>query len=73
MKDKITGFTGIATSQHIYLTGCNQYGLQSQEPGKDGEIRKVEYFDVGRLEIIGEGIPAESLAGAPGGPERERP
>jgi hypothetical protein len=28
VKDKITGFEGIATSKHIYLTGCNQYAVQ---------------------------------------------
>jgi hypothetical protein len=54
-KDKVTGFEGIITSEHNYLTGCTQYGLQGTV-GSDGKIPKIEYLDKVRLEIIGEGI-----------------
>jgi len=73
VKDKITGFEGIATSKHIYLTGCNQYALQPVI-NKEGKVPDREYFDEGRLEIIGEGINLEEIAGEkPGCDFREHP
>jgi len=73
-KDKITGFTGMITSVHTYLTGCSQYGLQPQDLTKDGEPQKIHYFDTGRVDIVADGITVESVSNNnPGGPERERP
>lgn len=72
-KDKITGFEGIVTSKHIYLTGCNQYGLQPPID-KEGKVPSKEFFDEGRLEIIGEGISTESVSVEENGCDfRERP
>ena len=59
-KDKITGFEGIVTSKHIYLTGCAQYGLQ-KAVDKEGNIPEVKFFDEGRLEIVGEFITAKEV------------
>lgn len=73
MKDKVTGFTGIATSKHIYLTGCNQYGLQPKVD-KDGKVPDKQYFDEGRLEEVGNGIKSsEVLAEKNGCDFRENP
>lgn len=72
-KDKITGFTGIITSKHIYLTGCNQYGLQPAVD-KDGKVPDKNYFDEGRVEIIGAGVTAAEVSAAENGCDsRERP
>ena len=72
-RDKVTGFQGIITSKHIYLTGCTQYGLQPPVD-KDGKFTEQNFFDEGRIEIIGEGIAAEEVAGDdPGCDRRERP
>jgi len=72
-KDKITGFEGIITSKHIYLTGCNQYGLQPKID-KDGKIPDKNYFDEGRIEIIGDGISSESVMAQENGCDfREHP
>lgn len=60
-KDKITGFEGIITSKHIYLTGCNQYGIQPSID-KDGKVPDKGYFDEGRIEIIGDGVSVESVS-----------
>jgi hypothetical protein len=60
VKDKITGFEGIATSKHIYITGCNQYGVQPSID-KDGKIPDPKWFDEGRLEIIGPGITSAEV------------
>lgn len=71
-RDKITGFEGIVTGRAQYLTGCDQYSLAP--PAKDGSINRSEWFDEGRLEVIGDGIEPETVAGPrPGGPQREAP
>lgn len=61
-KDKVTGFRGIIIGEAKYLFGCTQYGLAAQtfdpEKGKRGE---TEWFDEGRIEIIGEGIKASDV------------
>ena len=49
-RDKITGFTGVATGHVDYLTGCNQTLLapRSSDPSKRPE---AEWFDDQRLEM----------------------
>jgi hypothetical protein len=72
-KDKVTGFEGIIIGRIEYLTGCDQYGLVPEYKGS-GELPKSEWFDVGRLEIIGDGITATQVQSAkPGGPNRDAP
>lgn len=62
VKDKITGFEGIAVTKLIALFGCCQYGVSARvydsEKSKRGE---TEYFDEGRLEVTGPGIAAEEV------------
>lgn len=48
-KDKITGFTGVATGYVQYLTGCNQV-LVAPRVAEDGALRDSQWFDVQRLE-----------------------
>lgn len=72
-RDKITGFEGIIIGRIKYLTGCDQYGIVP--PAKDGEVKSSQWFDVGRVEIIGDGVSVDSVmsdkAGGPSnGPER---
>lgn len=72
--DKITGFSGIITSRVQYLTGCDQYGITPKMQKKDTEVKRTEYFDEGRIEVLGEGIkPAKVAAPARGGPNRDAP
>ena len=72
-KDKITGFEGIITSKHVYLTGCTQYGIQPTID-KDGKVPDKNYFDEGRIEIIGEGFTGESVTAKDNGCDyREHP
>lgn len=53
MKDRITGMTGVVTSMCFDLYGCVQAALH---PGldKDGKIAEQHWFDVARLEKVGE-------------------
>lgn len=71
-KDILTGFEGIITSKHSYLTGCTQYGIQP--PMKDGNLSDMRYFDEGRIQITGDGIDLNAVrADEPGCDFRERP
>lgn len=61
-KDKITGFEGIIVSKIEYLFGCAQYGIAPPVYDNDKQKRgETEYFDEGRIEIIGVGVTAKSV------------
>lgn len=65
-KDKVTGFEGIIIGKTSYLTGCDVYGLAG--PATDGKVNDTNWFDEGRLEIIGDGVdPADLLVEKNGG------
>jgi hypothetical protein len=71
-RDKITGFEGIIIGMITYLFGCQQYGIAPK--AKDGKLEDSHWFDVGRVEILGEGITPESVtADKPGGENRDAP
>lgn len=71
-KDKITGFTGIITGRAQYLTGCDQYVIAP--PAIEGKLESSQWFDEGRVEIIGDGVKAEDVAmEVAGGPNRDAP
>jgi hypothetical protein len=66
LKDKVTGFTGIAVVKGIHLFGCNTYALAPA--AKEGKLEDAHSFDEGRLEIIGPGITADEVKSSkPGG------
>lgn len=72
-KDKVTGFEGVITSKHIYITGCNQYGLQPKID-KDGKIPSKEYFDESRLEYFEQQVTPDEVTGEENGCDfREHP
>ncbi|SHM05027.1 hypothetical protein SAMN05216428_11275 [Nitrosospira sp. Nsp11] len=71
-RDKVTGYEGIIIGRAQYLMGCDQYSLAA--PVRDGKISPSEWFDEGRIEIIGPGISAVSVSTTkPGGPNRDAP
>ena len=48
MRDRVTGFTGVATGVVFYLTGCNQV-LLTPPVGEDGKARDAGWYDQQRL------------------------
>ena len=71
-RDKITGFEGILIGHFRYLTGCDQYGIVPRV--KDGEVKGVQWFDEGRIEILGDGFSATAVQSVKnGGPNRDAP
>lgn len=69
-KDRITGFVGIVTARHTYITGCDQYTLTPKK-NEDGDIKDQYSFDEGRVEVIGDGILVATVqTKVKGGPQR---
>ena len=52
LKDKITGFEGVAMGRTEYFTDCTHYGLCSQSLNKDGEPIGWHWFDETRLILV---------------------
>lgn len=69
VKDTLTGFTGIATSQTKFLHGCTQWGVKSEEL-HEGKPIALQYFDDPRLEVVeaSDVVRAEGSDPANGGP-----
>ena len=51
VKDKVSGFVGIAISKTEYLNGCIQYGVQPQTKESDKKP-ETEFFDAEQLEVL---------------------
>lgn len=70
-RDKVTGFTGICVSKHTFITGCDQYALQPEYLKETNVIPESRAFDVGRIEVLGDGISIKEITDTekPGGPE----
>lgn len=60
VRDRISGFEGIAISRVEYLTGCTQYGVAPTS--FDGVIKSSEYLDWQRLEYSAKKTGLEVIA-----------
>lgn len=61
VKDKVTGFEGIAVCRCEFLNGCIQYHVSPK--AKDNEIKKDEWVDEQQLKVTGDGV-AKSIPDA---------
>jgi len=52
VRDKITGFKGIAIAKCEYLYGCAQFCIKPQKLSKEGSMLEGQYIDIEQLEII---------------------
>jgi hypothetical protein len=59
-RDKVTGFEGVVTGKIEWMYGCNQYCILPPVD-KDGKLPGGEWFDEGRVEIIGDMIALEEV------------
>lgn len=66
-KDKVTNFSGIIVTKLESLFGCTQYGIAPKII--DNKRGDTDYFDEGRIEIIGNGIRPEEVKGSHPGPD----
>jgi len=68
MRDKVTGWTGIAIAKVTFLNGCVQYSLKPQNLDKDGKLIDSSTIDCQQLEVIGVGLaPKEAPKKLTGG------
>lgn len=51
VKDKVSGFIGVAVAKHSYLNGCTRITVQPKIDN-DGKLPASETFDEPQLEII---------------------
>ena len=56
VKDRISGFTGIAVSRAVYLQGCNRIQVQPKSTEEGTRLPEPLSFDEPDLEVIGWGI-----------------
>jgi hypothetical protein len=51
VRDRVTGFEGIATTRSSHISGCDTYWVT---PGltKDGKPGDIQSFDVNRLDVL---------------------
>jgi hypothetical protein len=64
-KDKITGFEGVATGRCAYISVSDQV-LLAPKCGDDGSSKDSHWFDVQRVEAIGEEIITLDNSKTPG-------
>lgn len=51
VRDRVTNFTGIATSLSFDLYGCVQVAVDAGFD-KGGDMRRAHWFDINRLEVV---------------------
>lgn len=72
LRDRLTGFEGIAVARIEYLNGCVQYELAPAALKEDGGRHKAEWFDVQRLEgVRNERFKPSTALASVGGPTRD--
>ncbi len=67
VKDKISGFEGIACARSEYLNGCKRILIEPTKLKDDGSTIEGVWFDDQQIELIGPGINAETKPS--GGPQ----
>lgn len=55
VKDKVTGFEGIATARCEYLNGCTQYCVEPKAT-KEGAMLEAKYIDDSQLTVVSKGL-----------------
>ncbi len=73
VRDKVTGYSGIAVARTEYLQGCARITVQAKVK-EDGEVPDELTFDEPLLEVTGRGILPEEKepAGGPRGISRAK-
>ncbi len=67
VKDKITGFTGIVTGTHQFLTGCDKCTVQPEKM-VEGKVMDSLWFDTQQLILLKPEAISLDNGITPGGP-----
>ena len=68
VKDRVSGFVGIAVARVEFLNGCVRIAIQPKV-SKDGKVVGSTYFDIEQLEVV-EGAKAIKIRERPSGGDR---
>lgn len=66
-RDTVSGFEGVAVSDHNYLNGCRRVSLQPAVD-KDGKLPGIETFDDPQLELVEDKVAKRDTT--TGGPDK---
>lgn len=55
VKDRVTGYEGIAVGRTTFLNGCDRIGIQPKV-GADGKIPDTVWFDEPQVAIVQSGV-----------------
>ena len=69
-RDKVSGWTGIATAEYKYMNGCLRYELGGSD--KDGKPETF-VFDEQQLELVSNGLIEQITPKSTGGPRDSQP
>lgn len=70
VRDKLTGFEGIAVSHTTWLYGCSRVGIQSKKL-HDGKPVEVQWFDEVSVEAVAPTEPVSGPKMSTGGPRND--
>ncbi len=65
VKDRVTGFKGVAIGRHEYLTGCNKVTVQPVGITKDGKPYESQWFDEQSLVVVEAAKPEKYVDAEP--------
>ncbi len=72
VKDRVSGFQGIAYGRHTYLQGCSRITVQPPVE-EDGKLPESAVFDEPLLDILEAGKVRPVMADETGGPKDHAP
>ena len=64
VRDKVTGYVGIACGRALYLSGQESIGVQAKMD-QNGQISNLRWFDEKLLEVVGPGVQLLGAQAAP--------
>lgn len=75
VRDKVSGFTGIAVSKHTYLNGCDRFSVQPKLKKGEDKLPDTASFDAPQLEVLKTAAvdPPTPITRRTGGPEKYMP
>lgn len=56
VKDRISGFTGIAICRNEWINKCVRFGVQPEETTKEHKPAEAQYLDVEQLVVVKKGV-----------------
>jgi hypothetical protein len=71
VRDRVTGFEGIAIAKCEYLNGCVQWGIRPPQGEKKDAYPEAMYIDSQQVEFVDQGIAVEQRV--TGGPSNDAP